>query len=190
MVPHSIYVVTNRNNGKVYVGKTSETPEKRWRRHVSESHRNVSRYLYSAIRKHGEDAFDVREVATGANENGANCLEKLWIQTLRSSDPGFGYNLTLGGDGMLGHKASAETLSKKRGQKHIHTPEGLAQVVAANKRRAGEKHGPLSEEHKAVLKALWTPERKESMKAKVRGWWASEASELLREKHAARRRHG
>ena len=43
-----IYKITNTINGKVYIGKTLETMEKRWKEHQKDSMRFTDRPLYRA----------------------------------------------------------------------------------------------------------------------------------------------
>ena len=68
--PHGIiYIATNSNNGKNYVGKTKKTPEERWQVHLdkaqmlenireSNPHTKIrGTHLNNAIIKYGNDAF-------------------------------------------------------------------------------------------------------------------------------------
>ena len=55
-----IYKHTNKKNGKVYIGKTLDKPEDRWRDHVNEANSGKYNYrFHNAIRKYGEDAFSM-----------------------------------------------------------------------------------------------------------------------------------
>lgn len=57
-------------------------------------------YFYKALRKYGRDAFDVQELVSTETEKSANNLERLYIILFKSSESEFGYNGTLGGDGV------------------------------------------------------------------------------------------
>jgi group I intron endonuclease len=62
-----IYKITNKINGKVYIGKTVRTVEQRWAQHLADAHRRSSPLLHNAIRKYGSDAFNIsilHEVST------------------------------------------------------------------------------------------------------------------------------
>lgn len=59
-----IYVITNNINGKQYVGKTNDTIEERFKRHILDSKRrnNENRPLYNAINKYGIEHFSIEQL--------------------------------------------------------------------------------------------------------------------------------
>ena len=95
-----IYLVTNKVNGKVYVGKTSRSVAERWENHVKASRSKRAGYFWRAIRRHGRDAFSVDCIAQTEHEKHANWLESLYIGVSKSYLPEIGYNSTMGGDGV------------------------------------------------------------------------------------------
>jgi len=53
MKTYIVYKITNKKNGKSYIGKTEYSLEHRWNRHLS-SAKNGSKFrFHSAIRKYG-----------------------------------------------------------------------------------------------------------------------------------------
>ena len=56
-----IYQITNDINGKVYIGKTEQSIEKRFSEHCQDAYkeRNITRPLYSAMRKYGLEHFHI-----------------------------------------------------------------------------------------------------------------------------------
>jgi group I intron endonuclease len=56
METNYIYKITNKVNGKVYIGKSND-PERRWKQHKSEVYKNKTTYLYQSMRKYGVDNF-------------------------------------------------------------------------------------------------------------------------------------
>ena len=52
-----VYLLTNLENGKHYVGKTKGTLDKRWYKHVHEAKKGCSFALHGAIRKYGSNTF-------------------------------------------------------------------------------------------------------------------------------------
>lgn len=98
-----IYKITNLINGKIYVGKTSNTIEERWKQHINDSikERCEKRPIYDAMNKYGIENFQIEQIEEVENDEIACQREIYWIDKLRTY-VGFedcnGYNATLGGD--------------------------------------------------------------------------------------------
>ena len=95
-----IYKLTNKINGKVYIGQTSLTIEHRLQQHIRDSKRQTmeNRPLYRAFRKYGYDNFIVEEIEQ-CEDNEVNKREQYWINYYNSYYNG--YNATLGGEGSI-----------------------------------------------------------------------------------------
>ena len=95
-----IYVITNKVNGRQYVGKTEYSdPVKRFQEHLRESRkeRYENRPLYRAIRKYGEENFEFKVLEEVSEE--VSCQREIfWIDKLNTYGSS-GYNATKGGDG-------------------------------------------------------------------------------------------
>lgn len=93
-----IYKITNLINGKIYIGKTNQTIERRWKEHWAAAKRdNISnRPLYKAFNKYGQENFVIEKIEE-CSPDIASEREIYWIETLGSFK--YGYNATLGGDG-------------------------------------------------------------------------------------------
>jgi hypothetical protein len=91
-----IYKITNDINGKVYVGKTEQSVERRWKEHCNDyqKERCQNRPLYRAMYKYGIEHFHIE---TLEETNSAEEREVYWIEKLQSFKTG--YNATVGGDG-------------------------------------------------------------------------------------------
>ena len=94
-----IYSITNRTDGKVYIGKTTKTLLERKKGHLKDSKRK-SYHLYCAMRRDGVDSFEWSTLCECLSKENLDEKEKEYIQTYRSYDPKFGYNSTLGGEGL------------------------------------------------------------------------------------------
>lgn len=93
-----IYKITNSINNKVYIGKTLETLEERWKQHKKDSMRFLNRPLYRAMNKYGIENFTI-EVIERPKIEILSERECYWIQYYNSFH--FGYNATRGGDGTV-----------------------------------------------------------------------------------------
>jgi group I intron endonuclease len=159
-----VYQITNKNTGKRYIGQTSKTIEKRWYKHVMEARSGTRFYFYDSIRKHGENSFEIKKIDTAPDRDTADYLETFWITALQTYNPKYGYNGTMGGDGvirtseinakiskaLMGHPVSQEQRDKQsarlRGRKQ--SPEFIAKRFAARKPLSTEKRQALSERMK------------------------------------------
>lgn len=93
----AIYKITNKINGKIYVGQTSSTTEERWKGHKRAWHSaRQCPVLYNAFDKYGIENFEIEEIEQCDNEN-LNEREIYWIKQYNSYEKG--YNATVGGDG-------------------------------------------------------------------------------------------
>lgn len=107
-----IYSITNKINGKVYIGQSSDI-EGRWKRHISflneNSHHN--KHIQAAWNKFGKDNFEFN-VVEECTEDELNEREIYYIQKYDSYNSG--YNLDLGGEGIRGYKHTPEQILKMR----------------------------------------------------------------------------
>lgn len=106
-----IYKITNKINGKSYIGKALNGFKRRYSSTPWYTSRNVNKYLYRSILKYGIENFEVTILydILVKNNNLLNDLEKQEIVKFNSIHPN-GYNFTSGGDG--GFTFSQETLNK------------------------------------------------------------------------------
>ena len=83
----SIYKITNSVNGKVYIGQTMRKPEDRWRQHINNYMREISRdynsYFHNAIRKYGKEVFVFEEIERCDNTE-LDIREIFWIDYYQS----------------------------------------------------------------------------------------------------------
>ncbi len=100
----SVYIHTNKANGKVYIGISSDI-RRRWSNDGAEYLKKQSPFA-SAIRKYGWDGFNHSIVASCLTLDEANYMEKKLISKYMANINRFGrqygYNQTDGGDGTSG----------------------------------------------------------------------------------------
>ncbi len=93
-----IYKITNKINGKVYVGQTMKTLKERFQKHcwgtTEKDSYHLNMAIKKAIKKYGKDNFTI-ELIEEVEQNKLDEREVYWISFYNSYNKG--YNCTLGG---------------------------------------------------------------------------------------------
>jgi group I intron endonuclease len=161
IMPFYIYKITNKINGKIYIGK-SKNPVNRFKRHLYVSvHPNAGpnqfQPIHAALAKYGEKNFSLEIIDECMMEDEIFEKEIYWIAFHKSNMtkyPDNGYNLTDGGEGPSGLSPSNETknkISKANSGKNngmynkSHTFEAKQKMSDFQSNRIRQ---PLSDEHK------------------------------------------
>ena len=88
----SVYMHTNKTNGKKYVGITKQKPKKRWRNGNGYIHQP----FYKEIKEYGWDGFYHEVLFEGLTEEEAKNKESELIEIHKTSSEEYGYNCTIG----------------------------------------------------------------------------------------------
>ena len=147
-----VYLVTNKENGKVYVGKTEKTLNNRWRQHIRAARGGSPFRFHKAIRKYGEQGFEVVELCHASSVEELDVLERFFTHLCRATNFALGYNSVVGGGPSdynrlctsLYMRAVDRTGWKKtslKGRKH--SPQTLAQM-SANRSGRGNANAKLT----------------------------------------------
>lgn len=148
MDKYSLYIHTNKTNGKRYVGITKQEPERRWG--VDGNHYKESPHLYSAIQKYGWDMFEHEIVHSGMTRDDACLLERHYISHFKTQNRDYGYNTFEGGAA----PSIPEDIRKKMSQSMKGNKNCLGRVTSEETKRKiseAQKGRPFTEEHKQAL---------------------------------------
>lgn len=156
-----IYKITNKINGKVYIGCTIYSLEKRFYEHMyrcfNTDHKSK---LYNSIRKYGKENFKI-ELIEECDLKIIYSTEKKYIKEYDSYKNGM--NSTLGGEGCLGYVHTPEIREKiskilKDGKSH----KGKSYEIIYGKNSEIEK-----EKRKKTVKLGWDLMSEEEKKNRV-----------------------
>lgn len=104
-----IYKITNKFNGKIYIGQTSKTLKERWKGH--KFHKGC-KYLNRAIKKYGQDNFTIEYICSVLKQEWINDTEILCIKQFNSLIPN-GYNICIGGNAPMKNRKHTNKAKKK-----------------------------------------------------------------------------
>ena len=85
-----VYKITNKINGKVYIGQTIRPVEYRFNRHMNDALNNIlDTHFARAIRKYGKDSFIIEEIDNAQTQDELNQKEQYWIRYYNSVEEGY-----------------------------------------------------------------------------------------------------
>lgn len=180
------YLVTNKLNGKTYVGITRQSLRERRYRHLWSARKGKGYRLHAAIRKYGEDSFQWDVISSFSNWDDAVSFEMSEIARRRPE-----YNVTIGGDGRRSpltaeqkawlssiHKGKAGTFLGKQ-----HSDETRSLMREAKLGKPGPWRGK-----KRPDAAIWLSEANTGRPSHMKGIPKS-AEQVEKNREAQKRRH-
>ena len=111
-----IYQITNKVNGKTYIGKTGRTLEERFYFHYKEAEYGSETHLHRAIRKYGVGNYTTKIIESQVPPEDIDDRERHYIKTLKPE-----YNMTEGGEG--GNTSSSPNFIKAMKEYHSRKPK-------------------------------------------------------------------
>ncbi|QAU03685.1 hypothetical protein [Enterobacteria phage vB_EcoM_IME540] len=127
MIKHTVYKVTNKLNGKIYIGVHKET-----KRH--DHYMGSGKLIKKAILKHGIENFEKEILFVMDSQEEAFDKERELVNEEFVSDPNT-YNLVVGGKGGLGKKISEEhKLAISKSKLGIPRPDSVCKKVSITRR--------------------------------------------------------
>jgi len=94
-----VYKITNRINGKSYIGMTSRSLDARFNSHLAAVRQGSKFRFHSAIKKYGIDCWDKSILAECDDIKNIRLIEEQMIIEYKTMDKSFGYNAKPGGCG-------------------------------------------------------------------------------------------
>ena len=153
-----IYKVTNKINGKVYIGQSVDIG-KRWRQHMTAEDDN---YFHKAIQKYGVENFEW-EIIEKCKKKDLDEREIYWIEYYDSFNKG--YNCTKGGDsGPIMHGEDNPQWKGGISYDPEHKKEYSKQWYETNKEKRKQHHKQYYQAHKEKVKEYHRQRNKKSMK--------------------------
>lgn len=146
------------------MGITDRTLEYRWGKHLISVRCGSEYHFHRAIRKHGKDVFEGIVLEECSTLDELKSAERRWIWLLATNHPEYGYNMTLGGDGIFGHKMTEQSRQRMR-DSHLgkKLPEEQKRKISeAMKRRYSDP-----EERKRTSEALMGHEVSDATREKI-----------------------
>lgn len=95
-----IYLISQVDSERKYVGLTIQTLEKRWSQHKEDAlyyYIKSDESLHSAIREFGQESFNIKIIDQGTTKLDLEVKEKKWINYLGTLVPN-GFNISKGGE--------------------------------------------------------------------------------------------
>ena len=123
--PAIVYLVRNMVNRKEYLGITRVGMQARQTKHIQNALRGQAGKFYAAIRKYGPEVFRFEVLCECASYQEALEAEREFIGTLAPA-----YNMTWGGEGMLGYRHTDESKKKMSEAKGGKSPWPTGQYPA------------------------------------------------------------
>lgn len=110
---NEVYLITNKINGKQYVGVTCRGYQARFKEHVQAAINGSRTILHNAIRKYGFENFKVELIESNISDADIGDKERFYIDKYQTFYlHRTGYNMTTGGGGVVDYRHSASTLQK------------------------------------------------------------------------------
>ena len=128
-----IYKITNKVNGKIYIGQTRRDLDTRIRGHINSANCGSLLYFHCAIRKYGWENFDAVVIDTANSIDELNRLERYYIQYYHSDVDG--YNLASGGDSNAMDSPKVREIHDKK----MRSDEVRHKISESMKRRISEQ---------------------------------------------------
>jgi group I intron endonuclease len=136
-----IYKITNKINGKIYIGRTTQGIDRRWKAHKTSIHHAKSKHLrlYKSMAKYGIENFQIEVLDTASDFNELKRKESEHILGLKSYQEDVGYNMSIDTDMGL-EILSEDSLSRRRASIHKALSSKRIGKDGSGVRKSGDKY--------------------------------------------------
>lgn len=142
-----IYIITNKVNGKLYIGQTIQSLNKRWRKHKHD-YKRLNYPLYRAMRKYGSENFQIEILTECINQEELDAQERDYTDFYGAWFHQKGYVLKAGnGQGALSEEMKKQIAKTNTGKKA--SEETKKKMSDARK---GEKNHFYGKKHTEEIK--------------------------------------
>lgn len=136
-----VYLITNKINGKRYVGQTVQTMTSRWSKHCSPSKASDGMPIVHAIQKYGKEAFEVKVLVECETIEEMNHRETYYIRILKTQTPN-GYNVLPGGSNSRHTEETKKKIGEGNKGKHIGKKRTQEVKDKMSRDRKGKRRSP------------------------------------------------
>ena len=151
----NIYKFTHVETGRVYIGQTTQDPNRRRLEHLSDSrYTKRTHRFHNALRKYGEYAFKFDVIASASDLEELNLLETKYIKEYNSIENGF--NIRSGGDNKTHNQESIEKMRVAQKAAHARRREANGGIETLNKKSGYKFSNPHPKKGKSSTK--WSEE--------------------------------
>ena len=141
-----IYKTINLINGKIYIGKSCQN---------NKNYLGSGTILKKAIKKYGKDNFTKEVLEEGVTDHDYLCeREKYWIKICNSTNSDIGYNICLGGEGVIRpekYKNSNKVETEKMAKNYLVAYENYCQTNFGKSMKS-VFNNPLTKKEKEIKK--------------------------------------
>jgi group I intron endonuclease len=142
-----IYKFTHIETGRVYVGQTTQDPNRRRLEHIADSRYTTREYhFHNALRKYGIDAFTFEVIDNTSSLEELNLLEEQYIEQFDSINNGF--NIRQAGGNKLHSEESKQRMREAQIQAHARRRDAGTEGGWKRKDGGPMKGKTCSTEHK------------------------------------------
>ena len=147
-----IYLITNKINGKQYVGQTiCKDINERWKKHKQVDKHSLGNYIYNAYMKYGTNNFKFQIICICFDED-SNNYEEYYIKKYNTIVPN-GYNLKEGGNNLHHHPETIKLISNKlKGRKLSNEQIEKMRISMKGKKHSEETKQKIREKTKLYMK--------------------------------------